>query len=99
MSINKSKYAFQLKLLRKEYNVSQCDIADALQISPSTVFNWENEFSSPSGDMLVRLADFFEIPMDWFYGRVWNPNTYSSMDVPAARSSFLRRLSNEEKEE
>ena len=62
-------YVFKLKALRAEYEVTQVELAKALNVAPSTIFYWENNLSSPSGEMLLQIADYFGIPMDWLYGR------------------------------
>lgn len=50
--------------LRTENNMSQGDLADALDISRQSVSKWETNTSVPELDKLIRLAEIFDISMD-----------------------------------
>lgn len=50
--------------LRGEHNLSQGDLADALDISRQSVSKWENDISTPELDKLIRLAELFDLSMD-----------------------------------
>ena len=50
--------------LRTENNMSQGDLADALDISRQSVSKWETNTSVPELDKLIRLAEIFGISMD-----------------------------------
>lgn len=50
--------------LRKEKNMSQVDLADALGISRQTVSKWENGDSLPDVTNLQALAALFEVSTD-----------------------------------
>ena len=41
--------------LRTEKNMSQRDLADALNVSRQSVSHWENDDSQPNVEMLLRL--------------------------------------------
>lgn len=49
---------------RKERNLSQGDLADALEVSRQSISKWETDSSVPELDKLVKLADVFEISLD-----------------------------------
>lgn len=57
-----------LQTLRKEKKVTQEQLATYLGVSPQAVSKWENG-SYPEGDLLPRIADFFEVSIDYLYGR------------------------------
>lgn len=63
-----SVFGRQLAKLRKEKGVTQEQIADYLGVSPQAISKWENG-SYPNGDLLPRLADYFEVSIDYLYGR------------------------------
>ena len=46
--------------LRKKRNISQAQIADALDISRQAVSKWENDQSAPDMLNLIRLADLLD---------------------------------------
>lgn len=47
-----------LKLIRKELNISQEQLARELNISYTTINRWENSHSSPSRLAKMRLLEF-----------------------------------------
>lgn len=54
--------------LRTDRGLTQEDIASVLEISNKTLSKWENGSSSPDLDMLVKLAEFFEVTTDYLLG-------------------------------
>ncbi|MBO5334114.1 MAG: helix-turn-helix transcriptional regulator [Clostridia bacterium] len=55
--------------LRNEKNLSQGDLADALDVSRQSVSKWENNMAVPDLDKLIKLCDVFEISLDEIVGR------------------------------
>ncbi len=54
--------------LRKSRNISQIDLARALNVSKQSVSNWENNNILPSIEMLIRIAQFFSVSTDYLLG-------------------------------
>ena len=50
--------------LRTEKNMSQGDLADALDVSRQSVSKWENNSAVPELDKLIKMADIFGITLD-----------------------------------
>lgn len=50
-----------IKELRKERNLTQEELADEFYVSRRTVSRWETGFNLPDIDMLMGLADFFNV--------------------------------------
>jgi DNA-binding XRE family transcriptional regulator len=50
-----------LKGLRGIHKLTQQELADALQISKSTVQNWETNKSKPSQENVDKIIEYFEI--------------------------------------
>lgn len=61
-------FATTLQALRKKRGITQEQLAAHLGVSPQAVSKWENG-SFPDGDLLPRLADYFEVSIDYLYGR------------------------------
>lgn len=62
-------FSERLKRLRKNKGLKQQELASKLNISQKSYSNWENGKTEPSFDNLVKLADFFEVSLDWLFGR------------------------------
>lgn len=50
-----------IKELRKERNLTQEDLADKFYVSRRTVSRWETGSNLPDIDLLMKLADFFNV--------------------------------------
>ena len=50
-----------LKKLRKEKGITQEQLAEILNVSGRTVSRWENGNNMPDIDILIELADFYEV--------------------------------------
>ena len=53
-----------IQQLRKEHNMSQGDLADALDISRQSVSKWETDTATPDLDKLLKLSEIFSVSLD-----------------------------------
>lgn len=58
-----------IKKLREELNIGQSELADMLDVSPSTISMWETGKRFPTRESCEALADFFNVDIDYIYGR------------------------------
>lgn len=54
----------QLKNYRKEFNISQEELAEIIHVSRQTISNWENSKSYPDLQSLLLLGEYFKISLD-----------------------------------
>lgn len=59
----------KLAQLRKEKNLTKKDVAIHLQIEQSTYGKYELGKRKPDYEMLLKLADFFGVSVDYLLGR------------------------------
>lgn len=60
-------YERYLQLL-EENNMKNADVARATKIHPSTFSDWKKGKSSPKIDKLQKIADYFDVQVDWLSG-------------------------------
>ena len=58
-----------LKELRIEHEVKQKEVAESLGISKTCYAGYEQGYREPDMEMLVKLADYFEVTVDYLLGR------------------------------
>ncbi|MDR9866431.1 helix-turn-helix transcriptional regulator [Lactococcus cremoris] len=63
-----SVFAEQLKTLRKINGLTQKELAEKLKIKQNSYRDWENGKSEPNIEMLVRIADYFDVSLDYLMG-------------------------------
>ena len=58
----------RLSEIRKDHSDTQAQLAQKLGVSLPTVREWEQEKSSPSHEMLVKLCRMYSISSDYLLG-------------------------------
>ena len=54
--------------LRKQRNLKQSDLSDAIGYSDKTISRWENGTSVPDVSTLIKLAKFYNTSVDYLLG-------------------------------
>lgn len=67
-----------LKLLRKAQHLTQEEVAKNINVARSTYTYYEREEREMNFDTLVKLADFYNVSVDYMLGRTINPDFMSS---------------------
>ena len=58
-----------LKRMRKEVAVSQHKLANSIGVTQQCVSDWEKDKIEPTMSNLCKLADFFDVTIDYLVGR------------------------------
>ena len=59
----------RIKELREERRITQQELADKLNTTKKNVYRWENEVTEISSSSLIKLANFFEVSIDYIVYR------------------------------
>ena len=59
----------RIKDLRVEYGLKQKELAAKIHIAANTLSQFETCRANPGYDILIALADFFEVSVDYLLGR------------------------------
>lgn len=59
-----------LKQLRKDKKVTQTELGNYCGYSHVAVVKWENGQREPSIETLIKIADFFDVTLDYLLGRI-----------------------------
>ena len=63
----------RLKELRKNKGISQLRWATELNTTQNTISRYETGEREPGIDELIKIADFFNVSVDYLIGRTENP--------------------------
>ena len=63
----------RLKELRKQKHISQIKLAMDLSVSQNTISRYEQGEREAGYDMLVKIADYFKVSVDYLLERTDNP--------------------------
>lgn len=61
--------AKRIKGLMESEKLTQMQLANAINVGQSSVSDWLNSKSEPSIESLWKLADFFDVSVDYLIGR------------------------------
>jgi len=78
-----------IKKLRVARGLNQVEFAKILGVSKQCVSNWENDNVMPSIEMLVKIADFFNVTTDYVLGR----NEKKYLDVSGLTDEQISHIS------
>ncbi len=67
-------YADRLKKIRLKMDLKQTEVAAAAGLSLRTYQRYEYGQRQPTADVLVALANFYDVSIDYLVGRTNNPN-------------------------
>ena len=67
--MEKFNFGNRLKELRKSVGITQAQLADTLHERRATLSNYENKNVYPGFNMLIKLADYFHVSVDYLTGR------------------------------
>lgn len=67
-------------MLRKERRLSQSQLASALNISKSAIAMYETNERMPKKEVLEAIADFFNVDMNFLYGKTHVRNSSVELD-------------------
>ncbi|EGK59520.1 XRE family transcriptional regulator [Centipeda periodontii DSM 2778] len=82
----------RMKLLREQHNLSQTDLAKILNISRQSYNFYENEKRDPDTTMLIRIADFFNVSLDYLLGQTNDPSPLIKEKTPSYQEEVLRDI-------
>ncbi len=64
-----------IKNLRVDRDIRQRDIAKLLNISQNTYSQYETGVIALTAEVLIKLADYYGVSVDYLLGRTDNPKT------------------------
>jgi transcriptional regulator with XRE-family HTH domain len=80
--ITLASFSERLKQLREERGLLQRELAETLKLSRVTVTNYEKGKRFPEADLLVNLADYFNVSVDYLIGRSERGETSKRISAP-----------------
>lgn len=82
----------RMRLLRKEAKLTQEEVAKHLHIERQTYSNYENESRTPPLEIVILLADFYHVTVDYLVredGRNGDPCQYPFRALTRTEEKFL----------
>ena len=61
-----------LRILRKKAGLTQEEISKILNVNQRTYSGYETKFSEPNLETLIKLANYYNVSLDYLVGREFN---------------------------
>ena len=62
-----------IRSLREDHDFRQCDLGSVLHVTQNPYSQYENGVIELTAERLVKLADFYNVSIDYLLGRTDNP--------------------------
>ena len=79
-----------LKKLRSEFKISQQQLANAIGVSQQSVNKYENQNVEPDIAVIIKMADYFSVSIDYLVGRNMSPDFVVSSLSKEERNLFSK---------
>ena len=79
------EFPARLKQLRTERGISQENLGAELNLGKSTISSYEAEGRQPNYDTLIKLANYFDVSVDYLLGVTPIRNKYTELKDDAVR--------------
>ena len=66
-------FAKRLFTLRKDHNIAAKTVADSINVSKAAISQFESGKNPPSAAVLIAIADYFDVSLDYLVGRSDDP--------------------------
>lgn len=91
----------RIKLLREELGLKQEDLAKKLSVSPSAIGMYERNLREPNNELILKIANFFNVSVDYLLGKsdIRNPEELKNVKFANATGLDTEGLDKEDLEE
>ena len=77
-----------IRQLRQERGIKQEELGRCLGVTKQSVSNWENDNIMPSVELLLKIADYFGVTLDFLTGRTER----NTLDVTGLTESQITHI-------
>ena len=83
-----SKFNERFRILKDESKLSSKELSKQLNIAPSTLSYYLKD-REPNYDILVQIADYFDVTTDWLIGRETNVSKIENINNKLLKENVL----------
>jgi transcriptional regulator with XRE-family HTH domain len=83
------KFGDIMKELRNEANLTQQELAQKFNVHKGTISHYEKSDRFPDQDMLIKIAEYFNVSVDYLLGRVNEKDSIEIKQVVEGRDIRL----------
>lgn len=80
--------------LRSKHGVTQTELGNAIGVGKTTISNYETGYSTPDAETLVKIADFFDVSLDYLFARTNEPD-HPTKTTPNWLNKFIKLMKNQ----
>lgn len=78
-----------LKALRTQRGISQRDLAEVIMVSQQSINKYENHNVEPDIQTLIKIADYFNVSLDYLVGREFCSKSITQDQINVSREELF----------
>ena len=86
------KISDSLKRFRENYGYTRNDVASNIGILPQAYYKYETDQNIPSAELIIKIADAFDVSTDYLLGRSQVPNNRIADEILKSVFEFEEKL-------
>lgn len=75
----------KIKKLRQSKGLTQTDLGKILGVEKSTISMYENDKSRPDDTIKLKIADYFDVTVDYLLGKSYDPKLSRKDEIDIAK--------------
>lgn len=87
LSKEDAMFSTKLKELREKNKLNQSELASIFNVTQGTVGNWETERRTPDLETIKKIANYFNVSVDYLAGNEYAPPTLSNVYLSFAKNA------------
>lgn len=81
----------RLRLLRTERKITQEELGKVLGVGKTTISQYESETRKPDAEMLRRIAEYFNVSVDYLLGLIDEKVSFLKENIPTYNKQVAHR--------
>ena len=78
----------RLRELRGTVQLSQAKMGKTFGVGQSSIYKYENDESTVPAEILMKYAEYFDVSLDYIFGRTDNPHGFYLENKPKIEKSY-----------
>ena len=75
---DKTVFIERLKIIRKEHDITQQKLASKLNISRTSIINYEKGYTMPNLDFIIFISKKYKVSADYLLGKIDKPKYFNN---------------------
>lgn len=85
-------FSERLRQLRKDNNITLKELAKEIEVTDATLSRYQNDVRKPNIDIIIKIANYFEVSIDYLLGKSNEPKTAEEIKKSLSDDPNIRKF-------